>query len=202
MAMGAAALGRRRTVFGIVPEPEAAAPTASSSVRCFSPAAHWAATLLWPSASLRWNSGWASSAPMRRAAALAMRSREGCWCLRRTACAGARVGLGYLEGLLRQRFGGSQAEAVGTVIDFAQKPVTLQQLQTELVEVGPRLTGGARTKASGRRSRRLANLVVSARRHAIDRPARAAAARHTRLEAGRSRRRCRKCCACRPREWP
>jgi uroporphyrinogen-III synthase len=53
------------------------------------------------------------------------------------------VGLGYLEGLLRQRFGGSQGEAVGTVIEFAQKPVTLQQLQVELAEVGPRLTGGA-----------------------------------------------------------
>jgi hypothetical protein len=29
------------------------------------------------------------------------------------------------------------------VIEFAQKPVTLQQLQVELAEVGPRLTGGA-----------------------------------------------------------
>jgi uroporphyrinogen-III synthase len=52
------------------------------------------------------------------------------------------VGLGYLEGLLRQRFGETQPEAVGTIIAFAQQPVTLQQLQAGLTEIGPRLTGG------------------------------------------------------------
>jgi hypothetical protein len=71
------------------------------------------------------------------------------------------VGLGYLEGLLRQRFGASQAEAVGTVIDFAQKPVTLQQLQAELTEVGPRLTGGAPDQSFWQAiSTELTNLIV------------------------------------------
>lgn len=71
------------------------------------------------------------------------------------------VGLGYLEGLLRQRFGNTQPEAVGTVIEFAQRPVTLQQLQAELVEIGPRLTGAAPDQSFWRAiAGELANLVV------------------------------------------
>jgi hypothetical protein len=52
------------------------------------------------------------------------------------------VALGYLEGLLRQRFGGSQPQAVGTVITAARDPVTLQQLQDGLKEISPKLGGG------------------------------------------------------------
>jgi hypothetical protein len=52
------------------------------------------------------------------------------------------VTLGYLETLLRQRFAGSQPQAVGTIIASAQNPVTLQQLQDDLLEVAPRLNGG------------------------------------------------------------
>lgn len=71
------------------------------------------------------------------------------------------VGLGYLEGLLRQRFGESQPEAVGTVIDFAQQPVTLQQLQASLTEIGPRLTGAGPAQSFwGAIGAELANLVV------------------------------------------
>jgi uroporphyrinogen-III synthase len=71
------------------------------------------------------------------------------------------VGLGYLEGLLRQRFGETQPEAVGTVIDFAQQPVTLQQLQVELTEVGPRLTGGAPNQSFWQAiADEMANLIV------------------------------------------
>jgi hypothetical protein len=71
------------------------------------------------------------------------------------------VGLGYLEGLLRQRFGATQPEAVGTVIAFSQKPVTLQQLQAELAEVGPRLTGGAPNQSFWQAiATELTNLVV------------------------------------------
>lgn len=51
------------------------------------------------------------------------------------------VGLGYLEGLLRQRFGASQPQAVNTIIAASRQPVTLQQLQAELAEIGPLLTG-------------------------------------------------------------
>jgi uroporphyrinogen-III synthase len=71
------------------------------------------------------------------------------------------LGLGYLEGLLRQRFGGSQPEAVGTVVDFARQPVTLQQLQVQLAEAGPRLTGGAPDQSFLQAlSTEVANLVV------------------------------------------
>jgi hypothetical protein len=51
------------------------------------------------------------------------------------------VGLGFLESLLRQRFGESQPRAVGMIILASQQPVTLQELQLELQELGPRLIG-------------------------------------------------------------
>jgi hypothetical protein len=51
------------------------------------------------------------------------------------------VGLGYIEGLLQQRFGNSQRQAVATVITSSRQPVTLDKLQTGLQEVGPELTG-------------------------------------------------------------
>ncbi|HEX8655073.1 MAG TPA: hypothetical protein VF693_07610 [Allosphingosinicella sp.] len=49
------------------------------------------------------------------------------------------VQLGYIEHLLRQRFGQTQPQAVGMIITAARQPVTLQELQRELEEVGPRL---------------------------------------------------------------
>jgi hypothetical protein len=52
------------------------------------------------------------------------------------------VALGYLEGLLRQRFAATQPQAVGTVITAAREPVTLQQLQDGLKEVRSELAGG------------------------------------------------------------
>lgn len=52
------------------------------------------------------------------------------------------VALGYIEHLLRQRFGQNQPQAVGMVITAARQPVTLQELQRELEDVGPRLTSG------------------------------------------------------------
>ncbi len=51
------------------------------------------------------------------------------------------VGLGYIEGLLQQRFGNSQRAAVATVITASRQPVTLDRLQAGLQEVGPELTG-------------------------------------------------------------
>jgi hypothetical protein len=51
------------------------------------------------------------------------------------------VALGFLEALLRQRFGETQAQAVGTVIAAAREPVTLQELQDGLQQVGPQLVG-------------------------------------------------------------
>jgi hypothetical protein len=52
------------------------------------------------------------------------------------------VALGYIEGLLRQRFSATQPAAVGAVITSARQPVTLEELQVGLQEVGPELLGG------------------------------------------------------------
>lgn len=52
------------------------------------------------------------------------------------------VGLGYLEGLLRQRFSATQAQAVATIITASRHPVTLQELQEGLQKVAPELAGG------------------------------------------------------------
>ena len=51
------------------------------------------------------------------------------------------IALGFLEALLRERFGQSQPQAVGTVIMAARDPVTLQELQEGLRQVGPQLIG-------------------------------------------------------------
>ena len=51
------------------------------------------------------------------------------------------VPLGYIEGLLRQRFGQTQRQAVATIITAARQPVTLEELQEGLQEIGPELTG-------------------------------------------------------------
>ena len=53
------------------------------------------------------------------------------------------VALGFLEALLRERFGASQPQAVGTVIAAAREPVTLQELQEGLRTAAPQLVGGA-----------------------------------------------------------
>ena len=53
------------------------------------------------------------------------------------------IQLGFLEPLLRERFGDSQPQAVGTVIMVAREPVTLQELQEGLRQVAPQLVGGA-----------------------------------------------------------
>ena len=52
------------------------------------------------------------------------------------------VALGYMEGLLRQRFGAAHPEAVATIMTAARQPVTLQQLQDGLQEASPKLLGG------------------------------------------------------------
>jgi hypothetical protein len=53
------------------------------------------------------------------------------------------VALGYIEGLLRQRFGDSQRQAVATIITASRQPVTLEELQDGLQDVAPQLTGGS-----------------------------------------------------------
>lgn len=51
------------------------------------------------------------------------------------------VGLGYIEGLLQQRFGATQRPAVATVITASRQPVTLDRLQAGLQDVAAQLTG-------------------------------------------------------------
>lgn len=51
------------------------------------------------------------------------------------------VALGYIEGLLTQRFGQTQRPAVATVITVSRQPVTLQDLQEGLQKVEPQLAG-------------------------------------------------------------
>src|SRR5688500_1560219 len=51
------------------------------------------------------------------------------------------IALGFLEALLRERFGQSQAQAVGTFITAARTPVTLKDLQEGLRQVGPQVIG-------------------------------------------------------------
>lgn len=52
------------------------------------------------------------------------------------------VALGYIETLLRQRFAGTEPQAVATVLTVARSPVTVQSLQTQFQEVSPHLSGG------------------------------------------------------------
>jgi hypothetical protein len=52
------------------------------------------------------------------------------------------VQLGYIEALLRDRFGDSQPQAVATVLTAAHQPVTLQQLRAQFQDIAPHLAGG------------------------------------------------------------
>lgn len=51
--------------------------------------------------------------------------------------------LGVIEGMLRERFGGSQPQAVAALIAVGQKPVTLGQLQAGLQTLEPQLQRAA-----------------------------------------------------------
>lgn len=69
--------------------------------------------------------------------------------------------LGYLEGELRLRFGNSQPRAVSTIINTANSPVTLADLQSGLDDVAPLLTGTSEKRdwwAAAKKE--LANLIV------------------------------------------
>jgi hypothetical protein len=79
------------------------------------------------------------------------------------------VGLGYIEALLRDRFGTSQPQAVATIISASRQPVTLSWLETELVRIGPALEGQAgSTDWWSALRRQLGDLIVV--RHAGDPP--------------------------------
>lgn len=52
------------------------------------------------------------------------------------------VALGYIEGQLRERFADSLPREVATVIAASRQPITLEELQISLNELGPELAGG------------------------------------------------------------
>ncbi|MBA2932515.1 hypothetical protein HZF05_00270 [Sphingomonas sp. CGMCC 1.13654] len=72
------------------------------------------------------------------------------------------VELGYIEGLLRQRFGGTQPQAVATILSAAHQPVTLADLQNGLDAIAPTLAAGGSPKTSWWQSFRneLSGMVV------------------------------------------
>ncbi len=55
------------------------------------------------------------------------------------------VALGYIEAQLRERFGEAQPRAVAMVIAAARQPVTLEELQIALNDLGPQLASAGST---------------------------------------------------------
>lgn len=53
------------------------------------------------------------------------------------------IALGYLEGVLRERFGGVEPQAVATVISASRQPVTVEQLRDQLAALGPKLSSAS-----------------------------------------------------------
>lgn len=55
------------------------------------------------------------------------------------------LGLGYIEGQLRERFGPTQPQAVATVIAASRRPVTLEDLREGILAITPQLKTGNTT---------------------------------------------------------
>ena len=53
------------------------------------------------------------------------------------------LGLGYIEGQLRERFGATQPQAVATIIAASREPITLDELQLGLDDLAPNLASGS-----------------------------------------------------------
>jgi hypothetical protein len=86
--------------------------------------------------------------------------------------------LGYLEGQLRERFGATQPQAVGAIVQAAGEPVTIEDLRMGLDAIGPELATGAATDGWLTSFRReLGNLIVL---HRADTPSPLPADRLTR----------------------
>lgn len=95
--------------------------------------------------------------------------------------------LGYIEGLLRERFARTQPRAVATVITASRRPVTLEELRIGLDDLGPDISSGGPDEGwwAGLR-RELSDLVV-VRKAGTPSPAPAERLRRARrmLEGGR-----------------
>jgi len=53
------------------------------------------------------------------------------------------IALGYLESVLRDRFGGVEPQAVATVISASRQPVTIEQLRDQLATLSPKLSSAS-----------------------------------------------------------
>jgi hypothetical protein len=97
------------------------------------------------------------------------------------------VELGYIEGLLRQRFGGTQPQAVAAILSASHQPVTLADLQNGLDVIAPTLAAGGSAQTSWWQSVRneLSGMVVVRRvGEASTQPADRVARAERMLEAG------------------
>lgn len=70
------------------------------------------------------------------------------------------LGLGYIEGQLRLRFGASEPRAVAYVVEQARSPLTLGDLREGLATIGPDIATGASAGWAAGVRRELGNLVV------------------------------------------
>lgn len=69
--------------------------------------------------------------------------------------------LGYLESQLKLRFGDAQGKSVATLVANAQRPVTIDQLSSDLEALAPALLGSPKNEGSWQRfTRELSGLFV------------------------------------------
>ena len=94
--------------------------------------------------------------------------------------------LGYLEGMLQERFGNAQPQAVATIISASRQPLTLDELRGELDLIAPELIGvGPKASWWDGVQRELAGLIVIRREDtpSLTPDSRVERARHS-LDAG------------------
>ncbi len=96
------------------------------------------------------------------------------------------VALGYIEALLRQRFGQTQPQAVGMIITTARDPVTLEELRDGLRTAGPEMAGAPPNQGWWRAFRNELGALVTVRRQGTPStvPAERLRRAEERLEAG------------------
>ena len=95
--------------------------------------------------------------------------------------------LGYIEGLLRERFGRTQPRAVATVITASRQPVTLEELRIGLDDLAPDISAGGPNEGWWEGFKREMSDLVIVRKAGTPSPAPAERLRRARrmLEGGR-----------------
>ena len=88
------------------------------------------------------------------------------------------VALGYLEPLLLDRFGGTHARSVATIVTGSHSPVRLNDLVNQYRDLGPQLRSGAAQEGAWAQFRRELGSLVQIRR--ADRPSTQPDARYLR----------------------